>query len=84
MKGAESRWASVWQLLRERENHLEMSMGNMIVFLEGASELINWIRDKLQLDAVSAMPPANVVKLKNFLERIKVTHMTLDLHVCHF
>ena len=72
MKGADDKWTSVKQLLREREHQLEMCMGNMVVFLDNATELLDWLNERLQLEALSATPPANLEQLRGFLEKIEV------------
>ena len=72
MKGMDDKWSSVKQLLRERESQLEMCMGNMVVFLDNATELLNWLNERLQLEALSATPPADLEQLRGFLEKIEV------------
>ena len=72
MKMAEKKWSNVKQLLRERENQLELSLGTTVVFLQTVAELLAWLAEKLQLEAVSATPPANVESLRGFVEVVEV------------
>ena len=72
MKMAEKKWSNVKQLLRERENQLELSLGTTVVFLQTVAELLAWLKEKLQLEAISATPPANVESLRGFVEIVEV------------
>lgn len=72
MKMAEKKWSNVKQLLRERENQLELSLGTTVVFLQTVAELLAWLEEKSQLEAISATPPANVESLKGFVEIVEV------------
>lgn len=72
MKIAEKKWSNVKQLLRERENQLELSLGTTVVFLQTVAELLAWLEEKSQLEAISATPPASVESLKGFVEIVEV------------
>ena len=72
MKMAEKKWSNVKQLLRERENQLELSLGTTVVFLQTVAELLAWLAEKLQLEAISATPPASVESLRRFVEIVEV------------
>ena len=72
MKMAEKKWSNVKQLLRERENQLELSLGTTVVFLQTVAELLTWLEEKLQLEAISATPPASVELLRGFVEIVEV------------
>ena len=72
MKMAEKKWSNVKQLLRERENQLELSLGTTVVFLQTVAELLTWLAEKLQLEAISATPPASVESLRGFVEIVEV------------
>ena len=60
------KWGEVQRLLRDRENQLELSLGNMVVFLEGVEQLLTWIRDQTGLACLSSIPPANLAGLNSF------------------
>ena len=72
MKMAEKKWSNVKQLLRERENQLELSLGTTVVFLQTVAEQLTWLAEKLQLEAISATPPASVESLRGFVEIVEV------------
>ena len=72
MKMAEKKWSNVKQLLHERENQLELSLGTTVVFLQTVAELLTWSAEKLQLEAVSATPPASVESLRGFVKIVEV------------
>ena len=69
---AEKKWSNVKQLLRERENQLELSLGTTVVFLQTVAELLAWLEEKLQLEAISATPLASVESLRGFVEIVEV------------
>lgn len=73
VKVAAKKWSSVQRLLQEREHQLEMSMGSMVAFLEAVAELLNWIEEKLRLEALSAAPPASLPVLRGYMETVEVT-----------
>ncbi len=72
----------VHQLLREREQSLEMRMSNTI-FMDEASQLLDWIRENLQLEAVVAPPPASRDEIQGYLYTLEVCcTFTPFVHYC--
>ena len=61
-----TKWGGVQRLLRDRENQLEMCLGNMVVFLEGVDEFLTWVRNQGALDCLSRGIPADVSDLQAY------------------
>ena len=66
MHAVTANWGGVQRLLRDRENQLEMSLGNMVVFLEGVEEVLTWIQNQTVLECLCSIPPADLTLLKHF------------------
>ena len=66
MNAMTTKWGGVQRLLRDRENQLEMCLGNMVVFLEGVEEFLTWIRNQGGLKCLSSAPPADLSKLQAY------------------
>ena len=56
MVAVSTKWGGVQRLLRDRENQLEMSLGNMVLFLEGAEQLVEWVGQWAGPDVTSDSP----------------------------
>ena len=67
LKAIATKWTGVQQLLRDRENQLEMCLGNMIVFLEGAEGLVRWAEQRRASECLSVPPPADLGQLQAHL-----------------
>ena len=61
-----TKWADVQRLLRDRENQLEMSLGNMVVFLEGVDGFLDWVREQGALECLCSGPPADLSELQTY------------------
>lgn len=66
------KWAKLTQLLKKREQQLEMSSGSMQDYLEKMQNLLNWMDGELQRESLAAMPPAHAPLLKGYLEQLQV------------
>ncbi len=58
-------------------------MSNTIVFMDAASELLDWIRENLQLEAVMAPPPASRDEIQGYLNTLEV-HCTLYVYTVKY
>ena len=66
------KWSSVDRLLIEREQKLEMSTGSFQAFYTHAEGLLNWLRRKLEMGALSGHPPADLEIVEGYQKEIKV------------
>ena len=67
-----AKWAKLQKLLKEREQQLEMSSGSMQDYLERFQNLLDWIDQELQQDALVVVPPAHAQLIKGYLGQIQV------------
>ena len=67
-----AKWAKLQKLLKEREQPLEMSSGSMQDYLERFQNLLDWIDQELQRDALVVVPPARAQLIKGYLGQIQV------------
>lgn len=61
-----TKWGDVQRLLRERENQLELCLGNMVVFMKGVEEFLTWVRNQGALKCLSMDPPADLPELQSY------------------
>ena len=74
-----TKWAGVQRLLRDRENQLEMSLGNMVLFLEGVDEFLLWVQNQRGLDCISLPPSADMAELQADQEAINKLKEAMNL-----
>ena len=67
MAAMTTKWGGVQRLLRDREGQLEMSLGNMVLFLEGVEEVVVWVGQWAGLPCVGGGIPASLSRLQTFL-----------------
>ena len=77
MVAVSTKWGGVQRLLRDRENQLEMSLGNMVLFLEGAKQLVEWVGQWAGLQCVGGGIPASLPQLQAFLTGERFMYSTL-------
>ena len=77
MVAVTTKWGGVQRLLRDRESQLEMSLGNMVVFLEGAGQLVSWVRGRRERECVCGLPPANLTLLQTYLSGQYIVYLYL-------
>ena len=62
-----TKWGGVQRLLRDRESQLELSLGNMVLFLEGAEQQVEWVGQRAGLECVGGGIPASLPQLQALL-----------------
>ena len=67
-----SKWASVHQMLRDREQQLELSTGAYQSFMEHAQDLLAWLRGRLDMGALSGSPPADLDVVEGYQREVEV------------
>lgn len=67
-----TKWGDVQRLLRERENQLELCLGNMVVFMKGVEEFLTWVWNQGTLKCLSLDPPADLPELQSYQSGIHV------------
>ena len=72
VKVAMDKWGVVQRLLEARENDLEMSSNSYQVFRQKAEKLFNWLREKLDMRALAATPPADLEIVEGYHRDVKV------------
>ena len=75
----EGKWRKIEQMLLEREEKLEINSGTMVEFFEGVDNLLGWIDQKLRLDCVAALFPADHGQLTALREQVEVS-LTPAMH----
>ena len=72
VQGALDKWRVIQQLLIDREQQLELSTGSYQAFSEHAENLLNWLRGKLEMSALSGHPPADLEIIEGYQRDIQV------------
>ena len=65
-------WSAVQQLLLDREQQLEISTGDYQAFTEHAQNLLAWLREKLEMGALSGAPPADLDIVEGYQKDVEV------------
>jgi len=66
------KWWRVRQILEEREAELERCSGSYQLFVQQAEKLLNWLQDKLNMNALADPPPADLGVVEGYHKEVTV------------
>ena len=72
MDKAHQKWWRVRQMLEEREAELERCSGSYQLFTQQAEKLLEWLQEKLDMNALAEPPPADLGVVEGYHKEIKV------------